>query len=47
MSYAQRKQISGNRTLAIILVALIQFGLGYAIVTDKRLDRPELGVVLV
>lgn len=33
MSYAQRKEISGNRTLAIILVALIQFGLGYAIVT--------------
>jgi periplasmic protein TonB len=33
MSYAQRKEISGNRTLAIILVAVIQFGLGYAIVT--------------
>jgi periplasmic protein TonB len=33
MSYAQRKEISGNRTLAIILVVLIQFGLGYAIVT--------------
>jgi protein TonB len=33
MSYAQRKEISGNRTLAIILVALIQFGLGYAIIT--------------
>ena len=33
MSYAQRKEISGNRTLAIVLVALIQFGLGYAIVT--------------
>lgn len=33
MSYAQRKQISGNRTLAIIFVVLIQFGLGYAIVT--------------
>src|SRR4051794_23449981 len=33
MSYAQKKEISGNRTLAIILVALIQFGLGYAIVT--------------
>lgn len=33
MSYAQRKEIGGNRTLAIILVALIQFGLGYAIVT--------------
>jgi protein TonB len=33
MSYAQRKEISGNRTLAIILVAVLQLGLGYAIVT--------------
>jgi protein TonB len=33
MSYAQRKEISGNRTLAIILVLVIQFALGYAIVT--------------
>ena len=33
MSYAQRKEISGNRTMAIIMVVLIQFGLGYAIVT--------------
>lgn len=33
MSYAQKKEIGGNRTLAIILVAVIQFGLGYAIVT--------------
>ena len=33
MSYAQRKEISGNRTLAIILVVVIQFALGYAIVT--------------
>src|SRR5262249_26575225 len=33
MSYAQRKEISGNRTMAIILVAVIQLGLGYAIVT--------------
>jgi protein TonB len=33
MSYAQRKEISGNRTLAIIFVLVIQFGLGYAIVT--------------
>jgi protein TonB len=33
MSYAQRKEISGNRTLAIIMVAVIQLGLGYAIVT--------------
>jgi len=33
MSYAQRKEISGNRTLAVIMVAVIQLGLGYAIVT--------------
>ena len=33
MSYAQRKEISGNRTLAIIMVAVLQFALGYAIVT--------------
>ena len=33
MSYAQRKQLSGNRTLAIILVAILQLALGYAIVT--------------
>jgi protein TonB len=33
MSYAQKKEISGNRTLAIILVAILQLGLGYAIVT--------------
>src|SRR5438034_1324904 len=33
MSYAQRKEISGNRTLAIIMVVVIQFALGYAIVT--------------
>jgi len=33
MSYAQKKQISGNRTLAIIFVVVIQFALGYAIVT--------------
>jgi protein TonB len=33
MSYAQRKEIAGNRTLAIIMVAVIQLGLGYAIVT--------------
>jgi len=33
MSYAQRKEISGNRTLAIIFVLVIQFALGYAIVT--------------
>src|SRR3954471_5817420 len=33
MSYAQKKQISGNRTLAIILVVTLQFALGYAIVT--------------
>jgi protein TonB len=33
MAYAQRKEISGNRTLAIIMVIVIQFVLGYAIVT--------------
>jgi protein TonB len=33
MSYAQRKEISGNRTLAIIMVVVLQLALGYAIVT--------------
>jgi protein TonB len=33
MAYAQRKELSGNRTLAIIFVAILQLGLGYAIVT--------------
>lgn len=33
MSYAQRKELSGNRTLAIIMVVVLQFALGYAIVT--------------
>ena len=33
MSYAQRKEIGGNRTLAIILVVILQFAIGYAIVT--------------
>src|SRR3954470_11169274 len=33
MSYAQRKELSGNRTMAIIFVAILQLGLGYAIVT--------------
>ena len=33
MSYAQRKELSGNRTLAITMVVLLQFALGYAIVT--------------
>jgi len=33
MSYAQRKQMSSNRVLAIIVVALIHVGLGYALVT--------------
>jgi periplasmic protein TonB len=33
MSYAQRREISGNRTLAIVFVVVIQFALGYAIVT--------------
>jgi protein TonB len=33
MSYAQRKEISGNRTAAIIIVAILHAILGYAIVT--------------
>jgi periplasmic protein TonB len=33
MSYAQRKELSGNRTLSIIMVVVLQFALGYAIVT--------------
>jgi protein TonB len=33
MSYAQRKQLSGNRTLAIVIAAVLQFVLGYALVT--------------
>jgi periplasmic protein TonB len=33
MSYAQRKELSGNKTLAIIFVAILQIALGYAIVT--------------
>jgi protein TonB len=33
MSYAQKKQLSGNRTAAIIIAALLQFALGYALVT--------------
>ena len=33
MSYAQKKEIGGNRTLAIIMVVVVQFALGYAIVT--------------
>ncbi|QIL02328.1 TonB family protein [Sphingomonas sinipercae] len=33
MSYANRKELSGNRTAAIVVVALIHLLLGYAIVT--------------
>jgi protein TonB len=33
MSYAQRKQLSGNRTAAIVIAAVLQFVLGYALVT--------------
>ena len=33
MSYAQHKELSGNRTVAIVVVALIHALLGYAIVT--------------
>ena len=32
MSYANRKQMSSNRTLAIVMVALINGILGYALV---------------
>lgn len=33
MSYANRKQMSSNRTAAIIIVAIIHIALGYALVT--------------
>ena len=33
MSYAQRKQMSSNRTAAIIVVGLLHVALGYALVT--------------
>lgn len=33
MSYAQKKELSGNKTLSIIMVVLLQFALGYAIIT--------------
>ena len=33
MSYAQRRQMSSNRTAAIVVVALIHVALGYALVT--------------
>jgi len=33
MSYANRKQMSGNRTAAIVFVALLHLVLGYALVT--------------
>lgn len=33
MSYAQRKEISGNRTAAIVVVAILHAILGYALVT--------------
>ncbi len=33
MSYAQRKQMSGNRTVAIVIVALLHAVLGYALIT--------------
>ena len=44
MSYAQRKEMSGNRTVAIIIVALIHIALGYAIVTGLAYNmRPHSG----
>lgn len=33
MSYAQRKEMSSNRTVAIIIVALLHVALGYALIT--------------
>lgn len=33
MSYAERKQMSSNRTAALVVVALIHLALGYALVT--------------
>ena len=33
MSYAQKKELSGNKTLSIIMVVLLKFALGYAIIT--------------
>ncbi len=33
MSYAQKRELGGNRKVAIIFVAAIQLALGYAIVT--------------
>ncbi len=33
MSYANRKQMSSNKTVSIVIVALIHIGLGYALVT--------------
>jgi periplasmic protein TonB len=38
MSYANRKQMSSNRTAAIIIVALIHVVLGYALVTGLAYD---------
>jgi protein TonB len=38
MSYANRKQMSSNRTAAIIIVALIHAVLGYALVTGLAYD---------
>ena len=33
MSYANRRQMSGNRTVSIVIVALLHVLLGYAIIT--------------
>jgi protein TonB len=38
MSYAQRKDISGNRTLSIILTVLVMSSLMYAIITGLAYD---------
>lgn len=33
MSYAQKKQLSGNKTVALVIAVLLQVSLGYALVT--------------
>jgi protein TonB len=44
MSYAQKKQIESNRTVAIIIVAIIHAILGYAIVTGLAYNVIKKGV---
>lgn len=44
MSYAQRKEISGNRTAAIILVALIQVAFGYALISGFAINAAKKAI---